>query len=84
MINDVDRELSAVEVRKTLSEKALMEIRKNINKWKLTREARTAAKAREKSKKERHKSNFANDVGIQVLGSCKGFPSAGEAMQEAA
>ncbi|KMT16066.1 hypothetical protein BVRB_3g052370 [Beta vulgaris subsp. vulgaris] len=80
--NDANRELSGMELRKMLSEKALVEIRKKIREWKLAREARTAAKEKEKAKqKERQKSKLANDVAMQELGNHTRSPAVDDAEQ---
>ncbi|XP_021764482.1 uncharacterized protein LOC110729087 [Chenopodium quinoa] len=82
-INNATRELSAAEVRKMLSEKALLEIRKKLKEWKSDEEAMTAAKEKEKVKqKERQKSKLDDDVAIQDLGSHSEFSSAGKAVKE--
>lgn len=57
------RELPAVELRKMLTERALMEIRNKLEEWKSFSEAKAAAKEKAKVKgKDRHKLSLATSV----------------------
>ncbi|XP_057546782.1 uncharacterized protein LOC130825528 [Amaranthus tricolor] len=79
-VNNVNRELSAMELRRMLIEKARLEIRKKLNEWESAKAVRISAKEKEKSKQK--KSKLVNHAARQDSES-EESPDAGVAEQEA-
>ncbi|CAO2838666.1 unnamed protein product [Amaranthus hypochondriacus] len=65
-VNSVRKDLSAVEIRKMLAEKARIEIRKKLKEWELAREAGIPV-----DEKEKQNSKLTNDAARQDLGNAK-------------